>query len=49
VHAVGEPGDVLTTDTVRAMFGLGGQVITDPTSGRLLMLPLRRHVTAPAP
>ncbi|MFD7022581.1 ABC transporter ATP-binding protein [Promicromonospora sukumoe] len=49
VHAAGEPGDVLTTDTVRAVFRLESQVITDPTSGRPLMLPLgRHHVTAPA-
>jgi iron complex transport system ATP-binding protein len=48
VHAAGEPGDVLTTDTVRAVFGLESQVITDPTSGRPLMLPLGRHRVGPA-
>jgi iron complex transport system ATP-binding protein len=43
VHAAGAPGDVLTTDTVRAVFGLESQVITDPTSGRPIMLPIGRH------
>jgi iron complex transport system ATP-binding protein len=43
VHAAGEPAEVLTAETVRAVFGLESQVITDPTSGRPLMLPLGRH------
>jgi iron complex transport system ATP-binding protein len=43
VHAAGDPGDVLTADTVRAVFGLEARVITDPVSGRPLMLPLGRH------
>lgn len=43
VHAAGDPGDVLTADTVRAVFGLDSRVITDPVSGRPLMLPLGRH------
>ena len=43
VHAAGEPVEVLTVETVRAVFGLESQVITDPTSGRPLMLPLGRH------
>ncbi|TFV51522.1 ABC transporter ATP-binding protein [Blastococcus sp. TF02A-35] len=49
VHASGEPGQVLTEDCVRAVFGLESRVIADPTSGRPLMLPLGRHHTqAPA-
>ncbi|MFE7507238.1 ABC transporter ATP-binding protein [Promicromonospora sp. NPDC057488] len=49
VHAAGEAAEVLTTETVRAVFGLDSQVITDPTSGRPLMLPLgRHHVREPA-
>jgi iron complex transport system ATP-binding protein len=48
LHAAGHPDDVLTEDTVRAVFGLENQVITDPTSGRPLMLPIgRHHSTAP--
>ena len=45
LHAAGEPAEVLTEDTVRAVFGLESQVITDPTSGKPLMLPLGRHHT----
>ncbi|NUJ90074.1 ABC transporter ATP-binding protein [Plantibacter sp. MCCC 1A11337] len=43
VHAAGTPHEVLTESTVRAVFGLQNQVITDPTSGRPLMLPIGRH------
>jgi iron complex transport system ATP-binding protein len=47
LHAAGEPGQVLTEDGVRAVFGLESRVIVDPTSGKPLMLPLgRHHVTA---
>ena len=47
VHASGAPVDVLTEDTVRAVFGLDSRIITDPTSGTPLMLPLGRHRLAP--
>jgi iron complex transport system ATP-binding protein len=43
VHASGSPAEVLTEETVRAVFGLDSQVIVDPTSGRPLMLPMGRH------
>nr|WP_269328755.1 ABC transporter ATP-binding protein [Kineosporia babensis] len=43
VHAAGDPADVLTEDMVRAVFGLDSKVITDPTSGGPLMLPIGRH------
>jgi iron complex transport system ATP-binding protein len=43
VHASGTPVEVLTEDTVRAVFGLDSRIITDPTSGTPLMLPLGRH------
>jgi iron complex transport system ATP-binding protein len=43
VHAAGSPGDVLTEETVQAVFGLDCLVITDPTSGQPLMLPRGRH------
>lgn len=43
VYAAGDPSDVLTTETVRAVFGLDSHVISDPVSGKPLMLPLGRH------
>ncbi|AZZ53262.1 ABC transporter ATP-binding protein [Rathayibacter festucae] len=43
VHAAGTPAEVLTEDTVRAVFGLDSRIIADPTSGTPLMLPLGRH------
>lgn len=43
LHAAGTPEEVLTEDTVRAVFGLDSHVITDPVSGRPLMLPIGRH------
>ena len=43
LHSAGEPADVLTEDTVRAVFGLDSKVIVDPTSGKPLMLPIGRH------
>ncbi|GAA3652129.1 ABC transporter ATP-binding protein [Microbacterium marinilacus] len=48
VHSAGAPGDVLTADTVRAVFGLDSRIVVDPTSGRPLMLPLGRHRVLPA-
>ncbi|TFV68694.1 ABC transporter ATP-binding protein [Blastococcus sp. CT_GayMR20] len=50
VHAVGTPAEVLTVDTVQAVFGLDCQVIPDPTSGKPLMLPIgRHHMSSPTP
>ncbi|WP_305784549.1 ABC transporter ATP-binding protein [Symbioplanes lichenis] len=47
LHAAGTPGEVLTEDCVRAVFGLESRIINDPTSDKPLMLPLgRHHVTA---
>ncbi|KQQ06277.1 MULTISPECIES: ABC transporter ATP-binding protein [unclassified Rathayibacter] len=43
VHASGTPAQVLTEETVLAVFGLDSRIITDPTSGTPLMLPLGRH------
>lgn len=43
VYAAGDPSDVLTTETVQAVFGLDSRVIPDPVSGKPLMLPLGRH------
>jgi iron complex transport system ATP-binding protein len=43
VHVSGLPQDVLTEDNVRQVFGLQSRIITDPTSGRPIMLPIGRH------
>ncbi|WP_424464235.1 ABC transporter ATP-binding protein [Pseudoclavibacter helvolus] len=43
LHASGHPNSVLTTDTVRAVFGLESLVVQDPVSGRPLMVPIGRH------
>lgn len=43
LHAMGTPSEVLTEETVRAVFGLDSRVIVDPTSGKPLVLPLGRH------
>lgn len=43
VLAAGDPSDVLTPETVQAVFGLESRIITDPLSGRPLMLPVGRH------
>ncbi len=43
LHITGTPQDVLTQDHIREVFGLESRVITDPTSGRPMMLPIGRH------
>ncbi|MDX3374422.1 ABC transporter ATP-binding protein [Streptomyces sp. ME02-6991-2A] len=43
LHAAGTPAEVLTEETVRAVFGLESRVVEDPVSGRPLMLPIGRH------
>ncbi|WP_017586078.1 ABC transporter ATP-binding protein [Nocardiopsis ganjiahuensis] len=43
LHAAGPPERVLTPETVRSVFGMESQIITDPTSGKPLMLPIGRH------
>ncbi|KZX21367.1 ABC transporter ATP-binding protein [Rathayibacter tanaceti] len=45
VHASGTPAAVLTEEAVLAVVGLDRRIITDPTSGARLMLPLARHRT----
>jgi len=39
----GRPVEVLTDENVRQVFGLESRIITDPTSGRPIMLPIGRH------
>ncbi|MBV7252044.1 ABC transporter ATP-binding protein [Streptomyces sp. S-2] len=48
LHAQGTPSEVLTEETVRAVFGLDSRIIEDPVSGRPLMLPTGRHHAAGA-
>ncbi|CAD6003347.1 ABC transporter ATP-binding protein [Agreia sp. COWG] len=43
LHACGTPAEVLTEETVLAVFGLDSRVITDPVSNKPLMLPIGRH------
>ena len=43
LHAVGTPSGILTTAMIEAVFGISAAVITDPTSGKPLMLPKGRH------
>jgi iron complex transport system ATP-binding protein len=43
VHMSGAPEEVLTEGIVRHVFGLESRVITDPISGRPIMLPIGRH------
>ncbi|BCH26711.1 ABC transporter ATP-binding protein [Mesorhizobium sp. L-8-3] len=43
LHVSGRPEDVLTEQTVRQVFGLESRIVTDPTSGRPMMLPIGRH------
>lgn len=43
VHISGTPEAVLTEEMVQHVFGLESRVITDPTSGRPIMLPIGRH------
>ena len=49
LHAAGDPHQVLTEHTVRAVFGLDCSVVTDPVSGRPLMLPIGRHHVGATP
>lgn len=46
LHVSGPPEEVLTASMVREVFGLESRIITDPTSGRPIMLPIGRHHTA---
>jgi len=48
IHVCGAPEDVLTEDNVLDVFGLESRIITDPTSGRPIMLPIGRHRIATA-
>ncbi|MGW5339886.1 ABC transporter ATP-binding protein [Rhodococcus pyridinivorans] len=43
IYASGDPSDVLTGETVKVVFGLDSRVISDPVSGKPLVLPVGRH------
>ncbi|SIQ00833.1 iron complex transport system ATP-binding protein [Rhizobium sp. RU33A] len=44
----GSPETVLTEDMVRRVFNLEARILTDPTSGRPMMLPIGRHHMQPS-
>ncbi|RWZ52807.1 ABC transporter ATP-binding protein [Labedella phragmitis] len=43
VYASGSPETILTPELIESVFGISAAVITDPTSGKPLMLPIGRH------
>lgn len=43
LHVTGRPEEVLTEQNVRQVFDLESRIMTDPTSGRPIMLPIGRH------
>ena len=43
VYAAGPPGEILTEQMVREVFGLESRVIEDPVTGKSMMIPLGRH------
>ena len=45
VHSAGDPAVVLTEEMVREVLGLESTVITDPVSGKPLVVPIGRHHT----
>ena len=49
IFSSGDPTTVLTEDNVRQVFGLESRIMTDPISGRPMMLPIGRHRRLDAP
>ncbi|WBU38036.1 ABC transporter ATP-binding protein [Homoserinibacter sp. YIM 151385] len=43
VHAQGAPGDIITADTVREVFGLDSRILEDPVSRTPMVVPIGRH------
>ena len=43
IEAAGTAEEALTQDNLHRVFGLDSRIITDPTSGRPIMLPIGRH------
>lgn len=48
IHVAGDPSEVLTEAMVATVFGQKSRVMTDPTSGRPMMVPIGRHRMRPA-
>ncbi|MFJ3669544.1 ABC transporter ATP-binding protein [Streptomyces sp. NPDC090106] len=48
IVAEGSPGDIVTEDLVREVFGLRSAVIADPASGTPMVVPLGRHHVSPS-
>lgn len=49
VIAAGDPGEVITEQTVRDVFGLDSRVVADPLTGRPMVIPIGRHHTVVEP
>lgn len=49
VIAAGDPGEVITEQTVRDVFGLDSRVVPDPLTGRPMVIPIGRHHTVIEP
>nr|WP_285292341.1 ABC transporter ATP-binding protein [Aureimonas altamirensis] len=49
LHAIGPPDVVLTASMVHQVFGIDSSIVTDPLSGRPMMLPIGRHRMARPP
>ncbi|MGC5616461.1 ABC transporter ATP-binding protein [Georgenia sp. Z1491] len=47
VHAAGSPEQVLTSECVESVFGIGSTIVPDPVTGRPLMVPIGRHHNGP--
>lgn len=47
IHSSGDPRQVLSADTVRAVFDLESRVLPDPVSGKPMVLPIGRHHAVP--
>ena len=43
IFAKGQPGEVVTTEAISAVFGVDCTIIADPSSGTPLCIPLRRQ------
>jgi iron complex transport system ATP-binding protein len=43
IHIAGDPADILTEAMVATVFGQKSRIMTDPTSGRPMMVPIGRH------
>lgn len=49
IVAAGTSAEVLTTETVRQVFGLDSRIIPDPLTGRPMVVPMGRHHTVAEP